>query len=167
MQSRKQRTKFRPLAKFKPPRGTWQTPGKIQVPGKIQGVEVRNEQCKQRLLINADTLFEFDKATLSPKATTTLKSLAPEISKVSQYPTQIEGHTDSIGSAAYNQDLSERRAKTVKDWLVTNKSINASSAIQGFGATKPIAPNKYPNGSDNPSGRQKNRRVEVVVNTCP
>ena len=68
----------------------------------------------------------------------------------------VEGHTDSVGSVAYNQTLSERRAKTVRDYLVS-QGIDASRiTTRGFGKSKPIASN------DTAEGRAENRRVEII-----
>ena len=79
----------------------------------------------------------------------------------------IEGYTDAIGSAAYNQELSERRARAVEVWLVAHGIVGRDAAqVQGYGKSKPIAPNTKPDGSDNPEGREKNRRVEIVIDTC-
>jgi OmpA-OmpF porin, OOP family len=75
---------------------------------------------------------------------------------------QVRGHTDSKGGAAYNQGLSERRARTVAD-LLERKYPNLVGRIDavGFGATQPVAPNTNPDGSDNPAGRAANRRVDI------
>ena len=71
---------------------------------------------------------------------------------------QIEGHTDSVGSDEFNQQLSERRASSVRDFL-TEQGVPASSmTAHGFGKTQPVASN------DTAEGRQRNRRVELVVN---
>jgi len=79
-------------------------------------------------------------------------------------PLLIEGFTDSKGEHAYNMKLSENRAAAVKQWLVLNLSVSASRiTTRGWGEAKPVAPNKNPDGSDNPQGRQKNRRVEIVL----
>ncbi len=76
----------------------------------------------------------------------------------------IEGHTDAKGSETYNQKLSERRAESVKNWLVAREGLrDVSFTTRGLGATKPVAPNRKPDGNDDPKGRQKNRRVEIVV----
>ena len=88
------------------------------------------------------------------------------ISLMLKYPAllvRVEGHTDSKGSDSYNVALSERRAKEAKKYIVS-KGINADRVIaKGFGETTPIAPNKNPDGSDNPEGRAKNRRVEFKL----
>ena len=77
---------------------------------------------------------------------------------------RIEGHTDSKGNDAYNQKLSERRAASVKTWFTDKEGLGkVQFATQGFGAKKPVASNTKPDGSDDPEGRQKNRRVEIVI----
>ena len=79
-------------------------------------------------------------------------------------PVKIAGHTDSKGSDSYNQQLSENRADAVKDALATEFSIDSNRLnAKGFGESRPIAANTKSDGSDNPAGKQKNRRVEVVV----
>jgi outer membrane protein OmpA-like peptidoglycan-associated protein len=78
----------------------------------------------------------------------------------------IEGHTDGKGTHPYNMKLSENRAGAVKQWLVTNVGVQASRIkTTGWGETRPVAPNTNPDGSDNPQGRQKNRRVELTLRT--
>jgi photosystem I P700 chlorophyll a apoprotein A2 len=81
-------------------------------------------------------------------------------------PVRIEGHTDAKGGDAYNQGLSERRAESVKAWLVSNAGIDGTTVTtRGLGETQPIAPNAKPDGTDDPEGRQRNRRVEITVRT--
>jgi outer membrane protein OmpA-like peptidoglycan-associated protein len=117
-----------------------------------------------KINLAADILFDFDKADLRPEA-------APELEKVlavlKSYPAAkalIEGHTDGKGSDSYNQPLSERRAQAVRRWLIDHGAITPI-ATRGWGKTRPIVPNAKPNGIDDPEGRQKNRRVEITVNT--
>jgi OOP family OmpA-OmpF porin len=75
----------------------------------------------------------------------------------SVYRVQVEGHTDSVGSDSYNQRLSQRRAESVKRYLVQHFPIPTDRlVVKGFGKSNPIASN------DTPEGRDKNRRVEVV-----
>jgi outer membrane protein OmpA-like peptidoglycan-associated protein len=73
----------------------------------------------------------------------------------------VEGHTDSQGVASYNQDLSQRRAQSVRDYLVSRGIATDRITAQGFGLTRPIADN----GS--PEGRANNRRVEIIVLPAP
>jgi outer membrane protein OmpA-like peptidoglycan-associated protein len=148
------------------PKGTWQQPGEIQVPKGIQAIRTEDAKCTKRFVVGADALFEFDKATLTPDAEDTLGALVPLLTKAGKHPASIEGHTDAKGADDYNQTLSEKRARTVKDWLVAKGAVAASTPIQGWGERKPVAPNTKPDGSDDPQGRQKNRRVEVVLDLC-
>jgi outer membrane protein OmpA-like peptidoglycan-associated protein len=124
---------------------------------KVVGQEVRID-------LAADVLFDFDKYTLLPKASDTLQKVGQVASSYPSSPIQIEGHTDGKGTHPYNLKLSENRADAVKAWLVQNASVAGSRiSTRGWGETKPIAPNKKPDGSDDPEGRQKNRRVEIVL----
>ena len=149
------------------PKGEIQKPGEIQVPRGIQAVKVvEATKCERRLSVGADALFAFDQWTLSPEAEETLVVVLPEIEKAGTHPVSIEGHTDAKGSDAYNDTLSEKRAATVKQWLVARKAVSESTKVVGYGERKPVAPNTNPDGSDDPEGRQKNRRVEVVIDTC-
>ena len=115
-----------------------------------------------RIELSSDVLFDFDKATLLPKAIPTLEKVATVLGSYPNAECTVEGHTDALGDAQYNQKLSERRADSVKQWL-TAHGVQARFTIHGYGKTKPVAPNTLPNGKDNPEGRQKNRRVEIVV----
>ena len=76
---------------------------------------------------------------------------------------QIEGHTDAKGDDGYNQRLSERRAESVRLWFIRNALHNVQFSSRGFGETRPVAPNTKEGGADDPEGRQKNRRVEIVI----
>jgi len=149
------------------PKGAWQKPGEIQVPKGIQAIQAHESGCEHRLTTVADALFEFDKATLRADAEQTLAVLGPQIAQRGEHPILIEGHTDSIGTDAHNQRLSEQRAAAVRAWLAAHRFVPAATPIKGYGKTRPVAPNNNPDGSDNPAGRQKNRRVEVVIKTCP
>jgi outer membrane protein OmpA-like peptidoglycan-associated protein len=148
------------------PKGPWQKPGEIQVPKGIEAVKAVDRKCERRLQVVADALFEFDRSTLSADAEQTLNALLPEIARAGSQRALVEGHTDAVGGADYNQTLSEARATTVRDWLVLHKALPAGTPIKGYGKTRPVAPNAHPDGSDDPAGRQRNRRVEVVLDTC-
>jgi outer membrane protein OmpA-like peptidoglycan-associated protein len=123
--------------------------------------------CSQRFTVGADALFEFDKSTLNSFAKETLNALKPLLVKLGSHPVKVEGHTDSKGTDQYNQTLSEKRAEQVKNWLIENGvASTAAISTKGFGSLRPVARNANPDGSDNPEGRAKNRRVEIVVDTC-
>jgi outer membrane protein OmpA-like peptidoglycan-associated protein len=148
------------------PKGPWITPGEIQVPKGIEAVKVVTNGCENRLSVLADALFDFDKANLRPDAEATLKAALPEIAKAAGKAARVEGHTDGKGTDAYNMKLSEARGRTVRDWLGANGAIPPATPIKGYGKRVPIAPNTTPDGRDDPEGRQKNRRVEIVFETC-
>ena len=110
----------------------------------------------------SDVMFDFDKADLRSEAVPSLQKVVTVMRGYPAYLCTIGGHTDGKGEKQYNQKLSERRADSVKSWLVAHGASNPITA-RGFGDTKPVAPNKKPNGSDDPEGRQKNRRVEITL----
>ena len=126
---------------------------------KVTGREIRIE-------LSADVLFDFDKHDLRPEAVPSLEKVAEVLRSRAGSPVTIEGHTDGKGSDAYNQPLSEKRAQAVRDWLVKNGGASAAKiTTRGWGKSKPIVPNARPDGSDDPEGRKKNRRVEITVRT--
>ena len=113
--------------------------------------------------LSSDVLFDFDKAELKPEADAELQKAADVIRQKGKGLILIIGYTDSKGSDAYNQRLSLARAQAVKNWFEA-KGLNQNYQVKGQGATNPVAPNTHPDGSDNPEGRAKNRRVEIIVN---
>jgi outer membrane protein OmpA-like peptidoglycan-associated protein len=98
-------------------------------------------------------LFEFNQATLKPQARETLSKVCGILQVGQGYRLAIEGHTDSVGSDAYNATLSEHRAASVRDYLVGCGLSSSMMTIHGFGESQPIASN------DSAEGRQRNRRV--------
>jgi outer membrane protein OmpA-like peptidoglycan-associated protein len=148
------------------PKGPWQTPGAIQVPKGIQAVHATTTGCERRLSVLADALFAFNQSSLSPDAAQTLQAALQTLKATPGRPERVEGHTDAIGSDAYNMTLSEARARAVRDWLSAHGAIPAATPIEGYGKRDPIAPNTRPDGSDNPEGRQQNRRVDILFSTC-
>ena len=137
--------------------------GKAQVLAaalKDLGAKVTEQEI--RIELAADVLFDFDKANLRPEAGPALEKVVAVLKNYANAATTIEGHTDSIGNDNYNQSLSERRAASVKTWLTSHGATNPMTT-RGWGKKKSVAPNTKPDGSDNPEGRQKNRRVEITV----
>jgi len=128
----------------------------------LKDLGARTTDTEIQIELNSDVLFDFDKADLRPEAQLSLQKVVTVMQSYAAYPCTISGHTDGKGEKQYNQKLSERRANSVKTWLVAHGASN-SIATRGFGDTKPVAPNKKPNGADDPVGRQKNRRVEIVL----
>ena len=132
--------------------------------GVVQDIEIKETPTEVRVDMAADVLFDFDKADLLPKADETLQKAADFIrDRAKGGAVRIEGYTDAKGNDDYNQKLSERRAASVKKWFVSHGLGAVKFSTDGFGAKKPIAPNTKPDGSDDPEGRQKNRRVEIVI----
>lgn len=110
-----------------------------------------------------DVTFDFDKATIRQKAGATLDSLAQLILASRDGAITIEGHTDARGDDDYNQRLSEERAEAVASYLATKGVPEARLRTRGLGASRPVAPNASADGSDDEAGRQRNRRVEVIL----
>lgn len=108
--------------------------------------------------------FDFNRANLRPDAISILSQATEILKRYPDLKVEVAGHTDSRGKRAYNQRLSERRARIVYDYLMKN-GVDAARLVGpvGYGDTRPIAPNTKPNGKDNPQGRAKNRRTELNV----
>lgn len=112
--------------------------------------------------VSATTLFDFDKAILKEQGKAELQSLGAKIRSqgLSVADIDVIGHTDNIGTEAYNKDLSLRRAEAVRDYLVS-EGVNADIIdVMGMGMSEPVASN------DTEAGRAENRRVEVHVGTA-
>lgn len=102
-------------------------------------------------------LFDFDRADLRPQARANLEELSRNLQRHERTEVLILGHTDSVGSAAYNQGLSERRAQSAANYVVSLGIPSHRISTRGLGETDPIATN------ETAEGRQLNRRVEVVI----
>jgi outer membrane protein OmpA-like peptidoglycan-associated protein len=135
-----------------------------EVAGATTDLAVEETETEIRIALSADVLFDFDKSDIKPEAAKALGQVADVLREHPGQPVRIEGHTDSKGSDAYNQALSEDRALSVRDWLAEEEGLDGSDFdIIGLGETQPAAPNEHPDSSDDPEGRQKNRRVEIVI----
>ena len=132
-------------------------------------------------------LYDFDKATLRPESKVELDRLVVILNENTDIKVEISSHTDAARnvemakrnfarkgipytkeahdkmSGAYNKRLSQRRAQSVVDYLVKNGISKGRLVASGYGEEKPVAPNANPDGSDNPEGRQLNRRTEFKV----
>jgi outer membrane protein OmpA-like peptidoglycan-associated protein len=104
-----------------------------------------------------DVLFETGKYELKPEARERLARVSGILLAYSSLKVAIEGHTDAVGSDDYNQRLSEQRAEAVREYLVSQGVAAQAVTARGLGKTQPIASN------DTPDGRQRNRRVELVL----
>ena len=120
--------------------------------------EVAVAEPAEAVRVELDVKFDFDKAQVKQESYGDIKALADFMKQYPQTTTVVEGHTDSVGSDAYNQRLSERRAGAVRDVLVNQYGVDGSRVnAVGYGETRPVADN----ATD--SGRAINRRVEAEV----
>ena len=120
------------------------------------------KSCGTLITLQDGVLFDFGKYDLRPEAKATLAKLATVLNQAKVPAAQINGHTDSIGDDAFNQDLSEKRASAVATQLKAD-GVSANLQTHGYGKTQPVADNTNADGSDNPAGRQANRRVEIYI----
>jgi len=104
-----------------------------------------------------EVLFEFDRAELTAEARNRLTEIGGRLQGADVISIKVHGHTDSVGTDAYNQGLSERRARSAADFLVSQGVPADKLSTQGFGESQPVADN----GTD--GGRAQNRRVEIHV----
>ncbi|HEY6863265.1 MAG TPA: OmpA family protein [Burkholderiales bacterium] len=111
----------------------------------------------EKVTLQADALFDFDKSAIRADAQGRLDDVVARAKGVSVEAVNVVGHTDSIGSDEYNMKLSQRRAASVKDYLVKHGVPASRVHTQGKGESAPIADNKTR------EGRQKNRRAEIEV----
>lgn len=137
----------------------------LEKPGKLAKLEMVSPVPSieaNSLLITLDSavLFDVDKydVRVHPEAEEVLKNLAIVLKEMDVKNFEIDGHTDSDGSDEYNQVLSEKRANSVKNFLVS-QGVTAEITTKGYGESKPVASN------DTAEGKQKNRRVEIIIPT--
>jgi outer membrane protein OmpA-like peptidoglycan-associated protein len=114
--------------------------------------------------MQAETLFLFDHYDLTSGAKSRLAAIVKRLHALGVKRIKVDGHTDSLGADAYNQKLSENRAAMVGKLLRTKLRLAASNVKErGYGESHPAAANTNADGSDNPDGRAKNRRVEITA----
>jgi outer membrane protein OmpA-like peptidoglycan-associated protein len=135
--------------------------GPLDFPSSLTASETANTI---EVTLPADILFDFDKAEIRRDAQGPLHEAAELLRDKARGPVMIQGYTDALGNDAYNQRLSERRARAVKTWFATREGLASMKFLtSGYGARNPVAPNRDPDGSDNPAGRQLNRRVMLII----
>lgn len=121
------------------------------------GVQVMRQGKDIRLIMPGNITFATNQASLRPEFYRTLNSVAIVLKKFDKTVVRVIGYTDNTGTPMYNQELSERRARSVADYLIS-QGVNANRfAILGYGERQPIASN------DTAEGRQANRRVEITI----
>lgn len=140
---------------------TWQEPQKVCRQGAAGGAMTRV------FTLKADTLFDFDQTELKASGKLSLNEVITELNKPdiqSVNAIRIVGYTDNVGDQAYNDQLAERRAQTVANYLAQSGVPRNIISAYGRGKCCYIAPNTLPDGQDNPEGRAMNRRVDITVN---
>lgn len=123
----------------------------------LEGAQVERVGEGIKVTMNSGILFDFDSFTLKSQAQENLRSMAEVLNKYPDTELLIEGHTDNTGKAEYNMTLSEKRAKSVADYLKTMDVKGSRMSLVGHGMTMPVADNSTANG------RSLNRRVEIAI----
>lgn len=135
--------------------------GMDQCPGTAKGVKVDGRGCPMPqtvVMSDSDAVnFEFDKSNLTPAAMSTLDGMVQTLQSTAPKGLTISGHTDSVGTDAYNMGLSQRRAASVADYLASKGIDRGRMKSAGFGESHPVVAN------DTAANRAKNRRVEIEL----
>lgn len=124
---------------------------------KDSGVQVKRDGNQIRLIMPGNITFQTDQASIQSSFTDVLVSVSKVLEEFDETAIRISGHTDSTGSASYNQLLSEKRASSVRDFLLNRGIAPARTQAVGYGERQPIASN------DSSSGRAQNRRAELKL----
>ena len=130
-------------------------PKKAAAPAAKPAAQPKVTQTK--ITLQADTLYDFDKATLKPEGKATLDKVAADLAKIRLEVIIAVGNTDSVGSDAYNQALGQRRAQSVKAYLISKGVDGGRIYTESKGKSNPVAPNATA------EGRAKNRRTDIEV----
>jgi outer membrane protein OmpA-like peptidoglycan-associated protein len=121
------------------------------------GVQVVREGDSIRLIMPGNVTFETDSYNLKSNFYPVLNSVGLVLAKYADTTMRVTGYTDNTGSRQYNQNLSEQRARSVADYLVTRAVVQSRMFVQGLGLDQPIANNATA------AGRAQNRRVELTI----
>ena len=121
------------------------------------GVGIRRQGDDLFLVMPSNITFRTDSAQIEPGFTRTLNNVSTVLTRFNQTLVDVYGHTDNTGSDAYNQQLSERRAQAVAQYLAANGVRPDRLLVSGFGESQPVASNA------SPQGREQNRRVEIRI----
>jgi len=129
---------------------------------------LNDNNCLQPFEVNKpivikNILYDYNKADLRPESKTVLDELVKVLNDNPKIKIELSSHTDSIGSDAYNINLSQARAQSCVDYIIANGIDKTRITARGYGKSRPVAPNSMPDGTDNPDGRQLNRRTEFTV----
>lgn len=117
----------------------------------------------EEVVVLENVFYEINKAAVTSPSYPALDKIAARLNSEPGTHVEISGHTDDTGSDEWNQLLSEERAARVVAYLVNKGVAKERLTFKGYGARKPVAPNKNEDGTDNPEGRRKNRRTEMRI----
>ena len=132
-------------------------PVTIAQPKAAPELDIQPVKAERKAVIPNNVLFGFDKATLTPQGKAEIDKLTAEIKAHAKDTVIVEGHTCSVGEAAYNMGLGQRRADAVKGYMLETGIAAASMQSKSYGEEKPAVPN------DTPANRKLNRRVEFKI----
>lgn len=135
------------------PRSAEHKPSGPPVPKGIRAIQQKDGKCSKQLIVNANALFGPGRWTLNPDATQTLDALAPLITNADKHPVRIAAFTRSADSDKDNQIVAEKRALTVRTWLLDRGLVPENTTMEGFA--------KFAPGAGSPK-----ERVEIIIDTC-
>jgi outer membrane protein OmpA-like peptidoglycan-associated protein len=127
------------------------------------GVTIKETPSATIMSVQGDVLFDFDSDQLRPSSREVLARVVAYIEERRPPQIAIEGNTDSIGAPDYNLALGRSRARSVGLFFVQAGLPAEIFTVTSYGASRPVAPNTFPDGSDNPEGRARNRRVDIIL----
>lgn len=139
--------------------GAYMDRQEAQLRDSMQGTGIEVDRRGDDIVLNmpSSVTFGFDSSELTPNARTALNDVATVLTQYPETRVNIAGHTDSTGAADYNQQLSERRASAVGNYLAQSGVQGARLSTMGYGENQPVASN------DSEAGRSQNRRVEITL----
>ena len=153
-------------------RGQYQTIGKTVDPATLRELVtnitldtlmVLDRLEKNKVFVLKNIYFGYDSANIRPESARELDKLVEVLNDNPEIKIEMSSHTDSIGSIEFNINLSQRRAAATVNYLIKQGIAPERLVAKGYGESKPIARNTNPDGSDNPDGRQRNRRTEFKI----
>jgi outer membrane protein OmpA-like peptidoglycan-associated protein len=118
---------------------------------------------RNKIFVLENIYFDYNESYIRADAAKELDKLVTLLNDNTDLKIEMGSHTDSVASEAYNIELSQRRAESTVNYLIRNGIDPARLVAKGYGESKPIARNTNPDGTDNPAGRQRNRRTEFKI----
>jgi outer membrane protein OmpA-like peptidoglycan-associated protein len=129
----------------------------------LDTILVLDRKERNKIFVLENIYFDYNESYIRADAAKELDKLATLLNDNSDLKIEMGSHTDSVASEAYNIELSQRRAESTVNYLIKNGIDPTRLVAKGYGESKPIARNTNPDGSDNPTGRQRNRRTEFKI----